>query len=131
MISKQTFIEGIDLIVWGLRSEEKFCDCLEKLSDDAGYCDAFIYNRHNNMIEKLMVCGMGEDSPDESVVEKIADTIEWWIYDTECGKSHACIYNPDTEEVEVEIKDAGILYDYLVKEYNLPVFLNKTSKKKK
>lgn len=50
----------------------------------------------------------------EEIMKDSCDTISWWIYETQYGKSGTEIYDSEVKNVIVDLKTPEDLYDYLV-----------------
>ena len=101
MLSKETFVKTIDLIIDQRKKQDALCDALEACSPGC-YCDAFVYSKY----EENTVNILKEDMND------IDDLIGYFLYDlpnfTAQERDDILAENP-------EMKNAETLYDYLVK----------------
>lgn len=50
----------------------------------------------------------------EEIMEDDYNTISWWIYETEYGKSGTGIYDSEVKNLIVDLKTPEDLYDYLI-----------------
>lgn len=93
-LSKTKFIYIINTIkkYEGLMND--FCNLLEKMSNEEGRCDAFIYSEYLNMTIKLL---------EEFFDEFDMNTIQFFMFDLDFGTKYTkgCILDQNNDPIDI------------------------------
>lgn len=105
MITKEEFIQCIDLIKKYSEMSSKLSDILEEMSP-GGRCDTFMYSEYEDMTIKLLksIFNLPKDN----------DEIEYFIYDLEYGKKYKPGCYTFKNGDEIDFSSAEKLYDFLI-----------------
>ena len=104
-LSKTEFTTLIKFITCKHKQETKFCKVLEELSNEAGFCDAFIYTEYEAYLIKLL----------HQLMNDKQGWIEYWLYDCDYGKSFKMGSVTDKDGLAIDLSTPDLLYDFLVR----------------
>lgn len=104
MISKELFVEAIELMKKKAEHEDALCKALELCSPQE-YVNAFIYSEYEEFICRLLHVMMEIDAKD--------DTLEWWLWDCNFGESFTIGDIKLEDGTTPDLSSVEKLYDYL------------------